>query len=89
MLKEHVCVNNTVIMNITETWFKEEDQDVNIPNYTTFRGDRKGGKTKGGGVAIYLRDGFEAKVILEDYVESCEIVAVHIQKNKHYKYSGL
>ena len=80
MLKEYVCVNNDVIINITETWLKEEDQDVGIPNYTIFRGDRKGGKTKGGGVAIYLRDGFESKVILEDYVGSCEIVAVHIEK---------
>ena len=80
MLKEYVRVNNDVIVNITETWLKKEDQDVGIPNYTIFRGDRKGGKTKGGGVAIYLRDGFESKVILEDYVESCEVVAVHIEK---------
>ena len=29
---------------------------------------------------MYIRDGFEGKVILEDYVESCEIVAVHIEK---------
>ena len=27
MLKEHVSVNNIVIMNFTETWFKKEDQD--------------------------------------------------------------
>ena len=78
--KEYVKVNNLIIMNYTETWFKEEDQDVGIPDYTVFRSDRKGGKTKGGGAAIYLRDGFEAKVLLEDYVESCEIVAIHIEK---------
>ena len=71
-------------MNLTETWLKEEDQDEKIPNYTTFRSDRKGGITRGG-VAIYLRNGLEAKLILEDYVESCEICS----KNKHYKYSGL
>ena len=69
MLKEYVSKNNIVIMNFTETWLKEEDQDEKIPNYVTFRGDRKGGKTKGGGVAIYIRDGFEGKVILEDYNE--------------------
>ena len=62
----------------TETWLKKEDQDEKIPNYVTFRGDRKGGKTKGGGVAIYIKDGFEGKVLLEDYVE-----------NKHHKYSSL
>ena len=80
MIKEYVSVNNVIIMNFTETWLKEEDQDVGIPNYTTIRGDRKGGKTKGGGAAIYLKDGFEAKVLLEDYVESCEIVAIYIEK---------
>ena len=53
-LKEHVSVNNIVIMNFTETWFKKEDQDEKISNYAIFRGDRKGGKTKGGGVAIYI-----------------------------------
>ena len=53
MLKEYVSENNIVIMNFTETWLKEEDQDEKIPNYVTFRGDRKGGKTKGG-VAIYI-----------------------------------
>ena len=80
MFKDYVNVNNLIIMNYTETWFKEEDQDVGIPDYTVFRSDRKGGKTKGGGAAIYLRDGFEAKVLLEDYVESCEIIAIHIEK---------
>ena len=80
MLKDYVSENNIIIMNLTETWLKKEDQDEKIPNYVTFRGDRKGGKTKGGGVAIYIRDGFEGKVILEDYVESCEIVAVYIEK---------
>ena len=75
MLKEYASKSNMVIMNFTETWLKEEDQDEKIPNYITFTGDRKGGKAKGG-VAIYIRDGFEGKVILEDYVESCEIVAV-------------
>ena len=80
MLEEYVSENNIIVMNLTETWLKEEDQDEKIPNYTTFRSDRKGGKTKGGGTAIYLRDEFEATVILEDYVESCEIVAIHIGK---------
>ena len=47
MIKEYVSVNNVIIMNFTETWLKEEDQDVGIPNYTTTRGDRKGEKSKG------------------------------------------
>ena len=67
-------------MNLTETWLKKEIQDEKIPKFTTYRSDRKGGKTKGGGAAIYLKDGFEAKVIMEDYVESCEIIGIHIDK---------
>ena len=67
-------------MNLTETWLKKEIQDKKIPKFTTYRSDRKGGKTKGGGAAIYLKDGFEAKVIMEDYVESCEIIGIHIDK---------
>ena len=41
MLKEHVSVNNIVIMNFTETWLKKENQDEKISNYVIFRGDRK------------------------------------------------
>ena len=67
-------------MNFTETWLKREIKDEKIPKFSTYRSDRKGGKTKGGGAAIYLKDGFEARVIMEDYVESCEIIAIHIEK---------
>ena len=46
MLNDHVSVNNIVIMNFTETWFKKEDQDEKISNYAIFRGDRKGESLK-------------------------------------------
>ena len=58
MLKEYASKKNIMIMNLPETWLKEEDQDEKIPNYVTFRGDRKGGKTKGGGVATYIYKGW-------------------------------
>ena len=78
--KEYAGTNNVIIMNITETWLNKEKQDDKIPNFTTFRSDRKSKiKTKGGGTAIYVKDGFEAKLILEDYEESSEIVAVYIE----------
>ena len=60
-------------MNFTETWLKKKIQDVKVPNFTTFRCDRKSKKKKGGGVAIYLNNGFEARLLLEERVESCEI----------------
>ena len=75
-----MCTNNIILMNITETKLNEEIQDDKIPNFRTFRSDRKDGKTSGGGTAIYVKDGFEAKIMLEDYEEICEIVAVHIEK---------
>jgi len=64
-LKEYVGTNNIILMNFTETWLKKKIQDVKIPNYTTFRCDRKSKKKKGGGVAIYLKNGFEARLLLE------------------------
>ena len=79
-LKEYVNTNNIILMNFTETWLKEKMQDEKIPNFTTFRCDRKSKKSKGGGTAIYLKDGFEARLLLEDRVESCEIVAIHIER---------
>merc|ERR1711874_827471 len=76
-LKEHVSVNNIFLMNFTETWFEKEIQDEEIPNFTTFRSDRKSGKKKkGGGAAIYLKNRFEARLLMDDHVESCEIVAI-------------
>ncbi len=51
-------------MNITETKLNKEIQDDKIPNFRTFRSDRKDGKTSGGGTAIYVKDWFEAKLIL-------------------------
>ena len=80
MLKEYVHKNNIFLMNLTETWLKKEIQDEKIPNFTTFRADRKGGKSRGGGAAIYLRDGLEAQVLAEEYVDSCEMIAIFIEK---------
>ena len=55
VLKEYVRTNNIILMNFTETWLKKKMQDEKIPNYTTFRCDRKSKNSKGGGTAIYLK----------------------------------
>merc|ERR1712240_430113 len=89
MIKEYVHENNIILMNFTETWLKKEIQDEKIPSLTTFRADRKGGKLRGGGAAIYLRDELEAKVLAEEYVDSCEMIAILIEKNQCYKYSDI
>ena len=79
VLKEYVRTNNIILMNFTETWLKKKMQDEKIPNYTTFRCDRKSKKSKGGGTAIYLKKRFEARLLLEELMESCKIVAIHIE----------
>ena len=67
-------------MNFTETWLNKEIQDEKIRNFTTYRSDRKcGKKTKGGGAAIFIKNGFETQLMIADQVESCEIVAVTIE----------
>ena len=45
-IKEYVSENNIIVMNFTETWLNKDIQDEKIPNFSVFRGDRKGGKTK-------------------------------------------
>ena len=80
-LKEHVSTNNVYLMNLTETWLKREIQDEKIQNFTTYRSDRKSKeKSKGGGAAIYLKDGFESRLMIADQVGSCEIVAITKKK---------
>ena len=79
-IKDYVNSNNVILMNFTETWLKNKIQDVKLPDFTTYRCDRKSKKSKGGGTAIYLKKGYEAKLILEDRVEDCEMVAIHIEK---------
>ena len=79
-IKEHAIVNNVVIMNFTETWLNKEIQDEKIPSFTTFRSDRKcSKKIKGGGAAIYVKNGFESRLISADQIGSCEIVAINIE----------
>jgi len=53
------------VVVITESWLKKRHPDsmFNIPGYNVFRRDRP--KRKGGGVAIYIRDGIEASVCKE------------------------
>ena len=79
-IKEYVNNNNVILMNFTETWLQKNIQDEKLPDFTTYRCDRKSKKSKGGGTAIYLKKGYEARLILEDRVEDCEIVAIYIEK---------
>ena len=51
------------IIVVAETWMKahHSDQVVEIPGYTVFRRDRK--KRRGGGVAVYVKRGFNGRAL--------------------------
>merc|ERR1712240_469155 len=73
--------NNTFLMNFIETWLKKEIQDDKIPGFTTFRSDRNSQKkVKGGGAAIYIKNGYEAELLMSYKIESCEVVAIKIEE---------
>lgn len=64
LFQAYVLNSKPCIIMVTETWLTTKDcnRTYNIPGYTLFRLDRKHkktkleGKTKGGGVAMYLKD---------------------------------
>ena len=59
-ISEHTQVNSVFLMNFTETWLNREIQDEKIKKFTTYRSDRTcENKTKGGGAAIYIKNGFD------------------------------
>ena len=62
--EEYVIENNILAINFTETWLNESiTEDINIKGYQIFRCDRKGRER--GGVAIYLKDDYEAKKLIQ------------------------
>jgi len=64
-LRNLVYTDNFDIIAITETWANEEitDADLALDGYVLFRNDRKKGHySKGGGVALYIKDTFQSRV---------------------------
>jgi len=64
-LRNFAYTGNYDIIGITETWATEEisDAELAINGYTLLRNDRKKGNcTKGGGVALYVKDTFNPQV---------------------------
>jgi len=65
-IRNLVYTDNFDIIAITdETWANEEitDADLALDGYVLFRNDRQNGDyTKGGGVALYIKDTFQSRV---------------------------
>ena len=77
--EEYVKQNNVILLNFTETWMNESIvEDANINEFQTFRVDRK--DISRGGVAIYIKDQLEAKLVSKMNAGKCEMLAFHIEK---------
>jgi len=64
-LRSLIYTDNFDILAITETWANEEitDAELALDGYVLFRNDRKKGDyTKGGGVALYMKDILRSRV---------------------------
>jgi hypothetical protein len=70
------------IAGITESWAHDEidDGELKMKGYNVFRRDRKfdKGKTRGGGVLLYVRDDLKAHEI-ENEESKCEALMVSIK----------
>ena len=62
-LKTLVHTANPDVLAISESWLKKgnTDLDIFIPGYNVFRQDRA---TRGGGVAMYVKDHLQCTVVL-------------------------
>ena len=66
------------ILVVTETWLTKSiaDSDVSINSYNIHRIDKN---SRGGGVAIYVKDHFNLSVVFSFTVPKCfEIIALKI-----------
>ena len=77
--REYTKENKVLLLNFTETWLNSTIQeDINIKGYDIYRRDRIG--KNGGGVAIYLRDLYEAEKICERSIGGVEMIAINVKK---------
>ena len=76
---EYSKENNILLMNFTETWLNDYiEKDIKIDGYQLYRGDRK--NKGGGGVAIYIKNEYDAEKIGEMSVGGVEMTAIFIKR---------
>lgn len=93
----YVNTHTPSIIILTETWLSSKDRNstYSIPNYTLFRLDRKhrsrseGGRMKGGGVAMYVRDSVNgipivAKINKGYLIDTVEALYLDIQFHSYH-----
>ncbi|CRK93710.1 CLUMA_CG007238, isoform A [Clunio marinus] len=80
---------NIHIIAISETWLKSCHNDflLNIDRFKIFRNDRKSDrKTRGGGVAIYVRNGINAKIVAKSRANGfTEFLFIEVSGSNHKK----
>merc|ERR1712033_41227 len=79
ILYEEGKLDKILLMNFTETWLNSETEICpEMGGYRLYREDRS--HRWGGGVAIYVKDEFEAQNIAGMSTDEVEMVAVFIEK---------
>ena len=78
-LKEYAQTKHFIMINITETWLNEDIKgDEKIDGYNIFRADRENAIR--GGVATYINDRVEAKMIRKYSISNCEMLMTKIEE---------
>lgn len=74
-------VHNTKvnIIGVTESWLFPSDtsRSIYIPGFTSFRQDRPNVVNRGGGVVLYIKKRFNAKVVCRSSTPGIEYLFVH------------
>ena len=75
--------NTLDIFTVSETWLspKVTDAEITIPGYSVVRKDRN---SRGGGVAMFIRDGipFKTRMDITDSNTNCESLLIEINRHK-------
>lgn len=86
-LKSWVHTANPDVLAVSESWLKKgfSNLEIQIPGYNVFRQDRS---TKGGGVAIFVKDHVQCSVTLSKSVpKQFELLMLKLQLSKNFTLS--
>ena len=77
--------NSLDVFIVSETWLsKVTDAEITIPGYSVVRKERN---SRGGGVAMFIRDGipFKTRMDITDNNTNCESLLIEINRHKYKK----
>lgn len=77
-IKRIICGTKLNVVCVTESWLSECDasRSINLPGFSSFRHDRP---TRGGGLVVYVKKKFKARVLIRSSVNGIEFMFVEIR----------